>query len=368
MRLNNIKFVEVDAKTLENQLIASFEQVSGETFYPGDERRIFLLNFLPYLVGAKNDINETGKQNLLRYACGDFLDAVGGATTRLTAKKATVKLKWMLSAAQTTAVTIAKSTRATPDGALFFATTEDLVIPAGQTYGIVSAEAIEAGAMYNDFAPNQVNKIVDPTAFVASVTNTDTSSGGADIEDDESYRERIRLAPDSISTAGPTGGYEYWAKTADSNIADVSVTSPTPGVSKISILMKNGELPSQAVLDAVQAVLTPKNRRPQTDLVQTAAAIQDVYNIELTYYISNERKTEEASIVSAIEASDGAKDKYILWQKTKQGRAINPDYLKQLMLNAGANRINIVSPIYTELVVDHVAKEGIVTITYGGLI
>lgn len=366
--MNDIKFVENDAKAIENQLIASFEQALGETFYPGDERRIFLLNFLPYLVGAKNDINETGKQNLLRYANDEFLDAVGGATTRLTAKYSKTKLKWILSAVQTVPAIIAKGKRATPDGALFFATTEDLVIPAGQTYGIVSAEATELGSKYNDFAPDQINKIVDPTAFVASVTNTETSSGGADIEDDESYRERIRLAPDSISTAGPTGGYEYWAKTADANIADVKVTSPTPGVTKVSILMKNGELPSQAVLDAVQAVLTPKNRRPQTDLVQTVAAIQDAYNIELTYYISNERKTEEAAIVSAIEDVDGAVDQYVLWQKSKQGRAINPDYLKQLLLNAGAYRAPIVNPVYTAIAEDHVAKEDIVTITYGGLI
>lgn len=366
--MSDLQFVEIDAKAIENDLIKTFEQTIGETLYPGDERRMFLLNFMPVIVGAKNDINETGKQNLLRYASGEYLDAVGGGTIRLPAKYSNVKLKWLLSAPQAAALTISKGKRATPDGALFFTTTEDLVIPAGQTFGIVSAEASEPGAIYNDFAPDQINKIVDPTAFVASVTNTETSSGGADIENDENYRERIRLAPDSISTAGPTGGYEFWAKTADSNIADVSVTSPTPGISKLSILMKNGELPLQAVLDAVQAVLSPKDRRPQSDNIQTVAAIQDVYNIELTYYISNERKTEEASIVSAIEDADGANDQYILWQKSKQGRAINPDYLKQLFLNAGAYRVDIVSPVYTDVVTDHVAKEGIVTITYGGLI
>jgi phage-related baseplate assembly protein len=132
--------------------------------------------------------------------------------------------------------------------------------------------------------------------------------------------------------------------------------------------MKNGELPTQAVLDAVQAVLSPKNRRPQSDNVQTVAATQDVYDIELTYFISEERKTEEAAIVSAIEDDGGAKDQYILWQKSKQGRAINPDELKKLMMNVGACRVDIVSPVYTVIAIDHVAKEGTVTITYGGLI
>jgi phage-related baseplate assembly protein len=366
--MSEIQFVIIDAKATENELIKAFEQSIEETLYPGDERRMFLLNFLPVIVGAKNEINETGKLNLLRYAKDEYLDAVGGATTRLPDKYSKTKLKWTLSAAQAIAVTVAKGKRATPDGALFFATIEDLVIPAGQTFGIVSAEATETGALYNGFAPDQINKIVDLTAFVASVTNTETSSGGADIEDDESYRERIRLAPDSISTAGPTGGYEYWAKTADANIADVKVTSPAPGVTKVSILMKNGELPSQSVLDAVQAALTPKNRRPQTDLVQTTAAIQDTYNIQLTYYISNERKIEESAIVAAVEDDGGAIDQYILWQKSKMNRAINPDDLKQLMLKAGAYKIDITSPVYTPVAEDHVGKEGTVTITYGGLI
>ena len=49
------------------------------------------------------------------------------------------------------------------------------------------------------------------------------------------------------------------------------------------------------------------------------------------------------------------------------GKAINPDYLKKLFLNAGADRVDIISPVYTAIDGDQVAKVGTKNITYGGL-
>ena len=49
--MSDIKFVETDSSILENQLISGYENIAGETLYPGDERRIFLLQELPIIVG-----------------------------------------------------------------------------------------------------------------------------------------------------------------------------------------------------------------------------------------------------------------------------------------------------------------------------
>lgn len=373
--MSDIKFVEVDALAIQNDMISKSETALGETFYPGDERRIFLLQETPVIVGLKNDINKTGKQNLLRYATGENLDALGGPVERLQPQKSKVTLKWTLSVAQIVPVTIAAGKRASPDGVLFFANKVDCVVPAGQIEGTVIAEAVETGPQYNEFVPGQINKIIDPTPYVISVANIDKSAGGADIEPDDDgvnvwsgYRERIRLSPDSYSTTGPEGGYIFWAMSADANIADVVPLSPTPCVINIVVLMKDGELPTQAVLDAVFAAVSPKNRRPMSDNVSAVAPVVDTYNIDLTYYISKERKTEESAIRSNIEDEDGSVDKYVAWQHAKLGRAVNPDYLRNLMLAAGAFRIDITSPIYTDVEEDHVAKVGTVTIVYGGLI
>lgn len=374
--MSYINFVEVDAEKLINDLIRGFETAYGTILYPGDERRIFLMQLVPIIVGLKNNINDSANQNLLSNARGSVLDEFGGTKTpRLGAKKAAVTIRFTLSAVQPTNITITQGTRVTPDGNLYFSTTKALTIVAGQTTGDITAEATVAGESYNGYTSGQIKTIVDPVPFVASAVNVDTSAGGADIEPDDDgvnvwsgYRERIRLANESISTAGPEGGYIYWAKTADANIVDVSVDSPTPNIINITVLMKNGGLPQQATLDAVLAQVHPRDRRPMGDNVSALAPTVDSFNITLTYYISKDRITEEAAIRASIENTGGAVDQYKTWQCKKLGRAINPDDLRKFILNAGAIRIDMTSPVYTVVNKSHVAKAGTVTLTYGGLI
>ncbi|HAB72820.1 MAG TPA: baseplate assembly protein, partial [Pantoea sp.] len=48
------------------------------------------------------------------------------------------------------------------------------------------------------------------------------------MESDDNFRMRIAAAFEGLSVAGPSGAYEYHAKSADGRIADVSATSPAP--------------------------------------------------------------------------------------------------------------------------------------------
>lgn len=400
----DINFVEVNAETISNDLVSDFEQALGVTLYPGDERRIFLEQQTQVIVALYNHLNDAAKQNLLMYARGPILDALGNRTNtpRLEAQVANVTLSFTLSAAQPTNITIPIGTRATPDGELFFETSEELIIVAGQTTGEVTAVSTETGEVYNGFTSGQINQLVDPVPFVASVTNIDTSSSGADIEPDDDgvniwsgYRERIRQSPNKLSTAGSRDGYIFWAKTADANIQDVAVTFPETikefdidafqtaypeadptdyyieipaSKVKITVLMKNGEMPTDTVLNKVLEACSDKQRRPMTDYVTAATPTQSIYNIEFTYYISVDNEDQEANIRSAIEDSSGAVEQYKAWQNGKLGRAINPDELRKLVLNANACKIDITSPTYTEILKDEIPSEGTVTVNYGGLI
>lgn len=369
---DEIKFVEVDSKTIRNELIQGYENAIGDTLYPGDERRIFLLNETPVIVGLKNDINESAKQNLLRYATGSKLDALGEfyRTPRIPSLKALVTLRYTLSSAQPSSLTIPKGSRVTPDGKIYFATVADIIIPSGQTYGDIKAEAMDTGEKCNNYIPGQIKNMVDVIPYVSAVANIDTSSGGSDIEPDDDgvnvwsgYRERIRQAPESFSTAGPEGAYIYWAKTADSNIADISISSPSPGIVKIVPLLANGVIPEQPVLDKINAVVSARDKRPLTDNVQVAAPVEVTYNIDLTYYISSINQTEESVIREAIERAIEA---YKLWQCNKLGRAINPDELRYRIMQAGAYRVVLNSPAYIIVDTDKVAKIGTENIVYGG--
>jgi len=151
------------------------------------------------------------------------------------------------------------------------------------------------------------------------------------------------------------------------NIADVSVASSAPGVVDIYVLMQDGGIPGTDELAKVELVVTAKDRRPLTDNVNVQAPSTVTHNITLAYHISAERAAEETSIRNAIEGVGGAVSQYEAWQKGKLGRAINPDYLRQLLLNAGASRMELTAPVYTAVASNSVAILGTSTVTYGGL-
>jgi len=385
--LSDINFVEVDAAQIQADMIEQFEQALGETLYPADERLMFLQQETQVIVGLKNLINDSARQNLLRYARGEVLDALGelygDRGKRLSAQSATTTFRITLSAAQTSNYVIPAGKRVTPDGLLYFVTSSAVTIPLGQLTGDVQGVAEDVGSQYNDFIAGQIKTIVDPIPYVSSIINIDTSSGGTDIEGDDNYRERLRLLPESFSTAGPEGAYVFWAKTADSTIVDVAVDSPSPCVVRIVPLLQDGEIPTQSVLDAVLAVASAKDKRPLTDQVQVEAPTAVSYNITLTYYL-DKNLADEVKDRQAIEGekldigTDSAVYKYISWQQSSLGLDINPDMLRYFIQSAAqyqlgnttktaVKRITLTYPAYTAIESTQVAKVGTVTVVYGGL-
>lgn len=364
-----IEFAVRDVSTIENYVITAYEALAKRSLADGDPIRIFLQAMASVIAQQRVLIDYAAKQNLVAYAEGEYLDALGERTdcTRLAATAATTTLRFTLSDAQASAITIPAGTRATPDSKLFFATIGDLVISAGSLYGDVTARAAGTGEGYNGYLAGQINQLVDAVAYVASVANTTTSSGGDEEEPDDNYRERIRQSPTAFSTAGPTDAYIYWAKTADEDIADVVVTSPSDGEILITALMKNGAAPSSSVLAAVETICSAVKRRPLTDHITAAARSTVTYNTVLTYYIDKVNSASESAIRASIEGTNGAVAQYQAWQCAKMGRDINPDHLRQLMLNAGASRMVMTSPEYTAVADTVVALAGTTTITYGGL-
>lgn len=385
--MNDINFVEVNAQKIYQELINDFESSLGEVLYPTDERRIFLQQIAQVFVGFKNEINDSARQNLLRYARDEKLNGIGEDfynTQRLQPMKATCKGKVTLTTIQPIDIVIENGKRVTPDGILYFQVKETITIKAGQIDKEIILEATETGSNYNNFIPGQIKNIVDPIPYVKSIINIETSYGGAKIEDDEHYKQRCKLAPQSYSTAGPEGAYKYFALSADSTISDVEVLSPTPGVVKLVVLQEGGIIPEQTILDKVSNELSNKKRRPLTDNVQVVSAAAITYNINLTYYIDKEHKADELQYRKLIEGenldfNDGAIRDYINWQQEKLGRGINPDELRYRIQNAASyntsdnriytavRRIQLNTPIFTEILNTEVAKVGTIIVNYGGL-
>ncbi|MGN7760448.1 baseplate assembly protein [Paenibacillus sp. 22594] len=368
--LPEIQFTVEDAADIQQNVITVYEGLTGRTLQPADPVRLFLSSLATIIVQQRVLINQTAKGNLLRYASGPLLDHMGTfqGSERLEASAAITTLQFTLSIPLSSATGIPSGTRVGAqggDGSIYFATSEYMEIAAGATSGTVTAACSTAGTAGNGFLPDQVNVLMDQLPFVQAVTNLTASSGGATAENDDAFKERIRTAPDSYSTAGPQGAYEFWAKSTSAAILDVHAYSPAAGKVTIVPLMVGGQIPGQDVLDAVAEKLEDRGIRPLTDQVTVTAPTPISYDTTLTYYISRSRAAEVPTIQAAVTAAVAA---YQLWQRSKLGRHINPSELIARVMAAGALRVVPTSPVYTALTPLQVAQEGTTTITYGGLV
>ena len=339
---------ETDAATILATVLEKLQSDIGETLYPGDERRMFGESLSALLVIAFNTMDDAAKNSLLKYAIGEALDAIGDSydCARLEADEAITTLRFSLAEIYASDITIPAGTRAATEGGLYFVTNEEATIATGSTYVDVSASAAEGGTDYNGLLAGTVTTMVDLISYVDSVSNTVATSGGTDEESDDDYRKRIRLKLSSFSTAGSANAYKYWALSADNDVADAYIVSPSANVIYVYIVTIDGSIPDANLISTVQASVNADDIRPLGDTVTTLAPATSSYTVDLTYYVSSENET---AAVEAIEGDGGALEQYRLWQDTVIARDINPDYLKKLLLDAGADRVEITSPSYTAL-------------------
>lgn len=385
--MSNINFVNIDAKAINLKIINDFEELIGEPLYPGDERRIFLQQLTPLIVGIKHEINDSAKQNLLRYSRGEKLDGIGEDlffTERLEAQKASCKCKCKLSKIQDTDVVIPANTRISPDGNIYFKTREKITICSGQLEAIGILDAEKVGPEFNGFIPGQINLMVDLIPFVESIVNTEISAGGSNSEHDDRYRERCRLSQETLSTAGPDDAYIAFAKEAHPSVKDAKVISPSPGVIKVVILLDGAITPSEEILNKVLESCSRRDRRPLTDRVEVGASEEIEYDINLTYYLDRNHSSEEAIYRKKIEGENldlttGAIREYIDWQKSSLGNAINPDELRYRVQDAATystinnkkftavRKVELTSPTHIDISNIQVAKARNIIVNYGGL-
>ena len=88
------------------------------------------------------------------------------------------------------------------------------------------------------------------------------------------------------------------------------------------------------------------------------------FNVELEYWISYDNQKYEETIKTQVEASVA---EYIKWQTTRIGRNVTPSKLVQLVMEAGASRVEITAPTQTAVEDTELAVLGTSSITYGGL-
>ena len=104
--------------------------------------------------------------------------------------------------------------------------------------------------------------------------------------------------------------------------------------------------------------------RPLTDEVRIFAPTIVEYELDITYYISRKNRNIEQDVKNKIETAIQA---YVTWQKEAIGRDINPSELIRCMMEAGAKRVEVRSPLFISVQHTELAQCNRQTIVYGGL-
>lgn len=363
--LKQIEFCDTSTSNVEKDIINAYEAIANKKLYPGDPVRLFLEAIASIITQQRVIIDFSGKQNLLAYAQGDYLDQVVAlvGVKRLDASSARCTIRFSLSNAQTSVITIPKGTRVKA-GELYFATIEDAIILPGELTIDVMVECMTPGVVGNGFVAGQINQLVDVFPYFNQVTSLTTTTGGTDKETDEALRQRAYEAPNSYSCAGSDGAYAFWAKTVSPEIGDVAVITPTPGKINIIPIGVNGELLSEELRNKILDRCSAKDVKPLTDLVSVIQPTKQNYALDLQFWIDK----KDAAMTTVIQKQvEKAIAEYKLWQQGKLGRDINPSELIYRVMQAGAKRVNVISPSYIVLDSTSIAYLTSESVVFGGV-
>ena len=160
-----------------------------------------------------------------------------------------------------------------------------------------------------------------------------------DGEEDEPYRERIVMAPDGFSVAGPEAAYVFHARSASALVKDATAISPSPSEITVTILSTEGDgTASPELIAIVEAALSAITIRPLTDLVTVQSAEIIEYEANSTLYVYD---GPDSSVVLANAVA--GRDKYINAMR-KIGRDVTRSGLNAAQFVEGTQRVVIADP------------------------
>lgn len=184
-------------------------------------------------------------------------------------------------------------------------------------------------------ANNGVTRLTLTAADETTIPPTD-----AVMESDDDYRVRIAAAFEGLSVAGPSGAYEYHAKSADGRVADASAISPSPACVTITVLAREGNGQAAAdLLAVVDAALNDEDVRPVSDRVTVQSAEIIEYSIDATLYLYPGPEAEP------IRAASEAKLAAFITAQARLGRDIRKSALYAALHVEGVQRVELAAPV-----------------------
>ena len=348
--LPDISFI--DNETLENVLVklktnyeSKYEEITEDKLElsDADPDKLKLDSIGQILFQIMLYVDFVGKQNLIKYSTGAFLDVLSANlhVLRKPGKAATVTIRFHLSVAQESIYTIPEGTRCATEDDIFFQSLGNVEIPIGETYADVACICTTLGEEGNNYSPGQINTLVDLLPYIQSVCNVTASSGGEDEESDEDLAERFFYAPSALNGWGGEPYYAWYLREFSADIGDIVTSSPKPCYTDIAFILKDGSIPDENIIINAQKYLDEKCRRELGDIITVKQPDMQEFKIELEYFINESNRKNASKIRQDIEL---AIENYRVWQTEKFGRDINPAQLFYNVMKAGAKRLNIIEP------------------------
>lgn len=222
-------------------------------------------------------INESVKSMLLPYASGADLDNLVSiyGIERLKGEKPIAQVKFSLSTTLENDILVPAGLVLTNNDGVRAILKDSLTIKAGE-------KEATGTSVLNEFKKSSSVKcefIESPLPFVLKAKQESNFSGGADIESDESFRDRAVLSLERFSTAGSKKAYIYQALTANTKVKEVTVLNGGAGI--VNVYIKSTDM-SEETRQSVADHLNEEKVRPLTDKVNVFNATRRDITINAT--------------------------------------------------------------------------------------
>lgn len=361
----SVQFIPDDPSLITAELVAAYEAATGKTLYPAQVERLFidLLAYRETLV--RSAINDVANQNLVAFARAPMLDYLGElvGTVRLPAQPARTTLRFTLADPASSPVLVPSGTRVQGAADAVFATQYDAIISAGQTFIDALALADTAGSSLNGILPGSISQPVGVLPAGMGASNISVTSGGAEQENDDRLRERIRLAPERFSVAGPRLAYRFAALSASQALTDCAVASTEPGRVSLYPLTADG-LPSSDIKALVLSAVGADDVRPLCDQVEVLdpADYPFALSAQITLY-------DTADAATTLAASLSAAQSYAARIGATLGNDVVPSQIVAALSVPGVYQVTVSSPAADVAVPEHGwAHASSVAVTVAGVV
>lgn len=159
------------------------------------------------------------------------------------------------------------------------------------------------------------------------------------MESDDDFRLRVASAFEGLSVAGPTGAYEFHAKSADGRVSDATAISPSPACVTVTVLSGEGDGVAAAdLLAVVDAALNDEDVRPVADRLTVQSATIVNYSVDAVLYIYPGPEAEP------VRAAAEAKLRAFVSAQRRLGRDIRQSALYAALHVEGVQRVQLNAP------------------------